>query len=157
MKISDFLKLITAILVSQAAGVIGSFFTVSAISNWYDQLVKPTLIPPGWVFAPAWITLYTLMGISLFLVWKSYGSNKKRMAVIIFFIQLFLNALWSILFFGMENPLLGLINIFILLGVIILTIIIFYQISKKAAYLLIPYLVWVGFAAYLNYAIWVLN
>ncbi len=158
MKVKNFLKLIIAVAVSLSAGVIGSFFTSPAIPGWYAALQKPALNPPGWVFAPVWTVLYILIGISLFLIW-SEGVKKKEIktAIIIFFVQLFLNASWSFVFFGMKNPGWALVNIVSLWLIIAVMMILFYKINKKAAYLLTPYIIWVGFASYLNYAIWILN
>ena len=158
-------KLIISIAICELAGIIGSFFTVSSVSTWYVDLQKPVLNPPSWVFGPVWITLYALMGVALFLIWKQHSNILEnvrmlqiwKIGIVVFFIQLFLNALWSILFFGMQNPLFSLIEIVILWIAILLTIIVFYRISKPASYLLMPYILWVSFAMYLNYAIWVLN
>lgn len=159
MKINNALKLIIAIVVSELAGIIGSIFTVSAIPNWYARLVKPALNPPAWVFGPVWTTLYALMGIALFLVWKSpsVAPKERRRGVVLFFIQLFLNAIWSIIFFGLHSPGWALVDIVALWLAIVWTMFIFYKISKPAAYLLVPYLLWVSFASYLNYSIWLLN
>ncbi len=150
---NKFFKLIASLSIPQFAGIIGSFFTVSAISDWYVHLEKPLLTPPNWLFGPAWITLYFLIGFSLFLVWSS--ENKK--AMLVFFFQLFLNASWSILFFGLRSPLLGFINIILLLIAILLNIVVFYKISKTSAFLLVPYFLWTIFAAYLNFSILILN
>lgn len=157
------IKLILAIVVCQSAGIIGSFFTFSAISTWYAGLTKPSFSPPNWVFGPAWITLYTLMGISLFLVWLNWNKlvdnqrSKIKTALFIFAGQLILNSAWSIIFFGLKSPFWAFVEIVFLWLAIILTIITFGQISKTAALLLIPYILWVSFAAYLNYSIWQLN
>ncbi len=158
MKIKEFLRLIVAVVVSLSAGIIGSIFTSPAIPGWYAALQKPVLNPPGWVFAPVWTILYILMGISLFLIWRE-GVKKKEIktAIIIFFVQLFLNASWSFVFFGMKNPGWALVNIISLWLIIITMTILFHKINKKAAYLLIPYIIWISFASYLNYAIWILN
>ncbi len=158
MKLNNAAKLAIAIVVSEGAGAIGSVFTVSAIPNWYVGLAKPALNPPGWIFAPVWTTLYALMGIAAFLVWKK-GLEKKEVkaAIAAFSVQLFLNAIWSILFFGLHDPLFAFVDIVFLWIAILWTIIAFYKISRAAAYLLFPYLLWVTFAAYLNYSIWYLN
>lgn len=156
MKMSNFLKLITCVIVSEAAGVIGSFFTVSAIPTWYATLQKPPLNPPGWLFGPVWVTLYLLMGISLWLIWKSNAKEKKK-ALWLFFAQLILNAIWSPVFFGVQSIGGSLAIIVLLWVVIVLTILVFTKISKTAAWLLIPYILWVSFAAYLNFGIWILN
>ncbi len=158
MKINNTFKLIIAIVVSELAGVIGSLFTVSAIPTWYAGLVKPALNPPAWVFGPAWTTLYFLMGVAAFLIWKNGWERKDvRMALGVFGIQLFLNAIWSIIFFGLQSPALALVDIVLLWLAIVWTMFVFYKISKPAAYLLMPYILWVGFASYLNYSIWMLN
>jgi translocator protein len=154
----DFSKFVIAIAVSQLAGIIGSFFSATSVSSWYTTLIKPELNPPSWVFGPVWITLYFLMGIALFLIWKKgLKTSDVKVAIKIFTLQLILNTSWSIVFFGLQNPALALINVITLLILIIWTIKVFYKISKISSYLLIPYLLWVLFATYLNYAIWILN
>jgi len=158
MRLNNIFKLIIAVVASELAGVIGSLFTVSAIPTWYAGLVKPALNPPSWVFGPVWTTLYFLMGIAAFLVWRMGWERKEvKMALGVFGIQLFLNAIWSIIFFGLHNPGWALADIALLWLTIVWTIALFYKISKPAAYLLAPYLLWVSFASYLNYAILVLN
>lgn len=155
---SDWLKLVIAVVVSELAGIIGSIFTISAIPTWYAALAKPALNPPSWLFAPVWTTLYLLMGIAAFLVWrKGWEQKEVRIALFIFGIQLILNALWSIIFFGLHNPAWALVNIIGLWLAIVGAIVAFHKISRPAAYLLIPYIFWVSFAAYLNYSIWILN
>ena len=150
--------LIAAILLCEAAGLVGSIFTFPSIPGWYATLNKPSFSPPNWVFGPVWTTLYALMGISLYLVWKK-GQEKINIKIpLIFFgIQLFLNFLWSILFFGLHSPVLGLICIILLWLSIAATILSFYTISRNAAYLLIPYLLWDSFASILNADVWMLN
>ncbi|PIQ75482.1 MAG: TspO protein [Candidatus Portnoybacteria bacterium CG11_big_fil_rev_8_21_14_0_20_40_15] len=165
MKVNNFFKLIIAIAVSEMAGIIGSFFTISAIPTWYAGLAKPALNPPAWVFGPAWTTLYALMGVSLFLVWKQHShilENVRmlrmwKIGIAAFFVQLSLNAVWSIIFFGLHSPGWALADIALLWLAIVWTIAVFYKISKPAAYLLLPYILWVSFASYLNYSIWMLN
>ncbi|HZJ41007.1 MAG TPA: TspO/MBR family protein [Candidatus Saccharimonadales bacterium] len=155
MKISNPAKLIIAILVSEAAGGIGAIFTTAAIPTWYATLSKPALNPPNWVFAPVWTSLFILMGIAAFLIWKQGTDNPKVIeALKIFLSQLTLNALWSFIFFGLHNPGLAFLEIIFLWLAILATILSFYKISRAAAYLLIPYILWVSFAAYLNFAIW---
>lgn len=158
MKISNPIKLIISLVVCQLAGIIGSLFTMSKIPSWYMNINKPELAPPNWVFGPVWTTLFILMGIALYLVWKQ-GINKKdvKNALYIFGVQLILNVLWSIIFFGLENPGAAFIEIISLWISILLSIIYFYKISKPASYLLIPYIAWVSFASYLNFMIWGLN
>ncbi len=151
-------KLIVSIIACQLAGVIGSVFTTPAIPTWYAALAKPTFTPPSWLFAPAWITLYLLMGISASLVWR-VGLDQKRVrtALILFLVQLVLNALWSVAFFGLQSPLGGIIVIVLLWAAILLTTLKFFRISTPAGALLVPYIAWVTFAATLNAYIYVLN
>jgi tryptophan-rich sensory protein len=152
------LMIIASILVCLIAGLIGMIFTSSAIPTWYAGLEKPSFNPPNWIFGPVWTTLYILMGISLYLVW-SKGIEKKEVqqGMLFFGIQLFINALWSIIFFGLHQPLIAFIEIIIMWIMILITIIKFYNISKPAAYLLIPYILWVSFASVLNLFITMLN
>jgi tryptophan-rich sensory protein len=151
-------QLIIAIGVCESAGVIGSLFTFDAITDWYSMLQKPALNPPSWLFAPVWTVLYALMGISAFLIYqKGWKQKEVKRALVVFGIQLFLNAIWSIIFFGLRLPGLALIDIVLLWMAILVTIITFAKISKPAAWLLLPYLAWVSFAAYLNAAIVYLN
>lgn len=158
MKISNSIKLIISLVICQLAGIIGSLFTMSKIPTWYMTLNKPELAPPNWIFGPVWTTLFILMGIALYLVWKQ-GIDRKdvKIALCIFGTQLILNVLWSIIFFGLENPGSAFIEIISLWISILLSIIYFYKINKTAGYLLIPYIAWVSFASYLNYMIWWLN
>jgi tryptophan-rich sensory protein len=151
------LKLFISIIICQLAGIIGAFFTTPNIDTWYQTIVRPDWTPASWVFAPVWITLYTLMGIALFFVWEKKGSVNIKKAVSVFGFQLVLNSLWSIIFFGFNNITLALVEILILLGAIIWTMVEFRKISKIAFYLLIPYLLWVCLATALNFNIWILN
>lgn len=126
--------------------------------DWYDALIKPALNPPSWIFSPVWTVLYIMMAVSAFLVWKKGWKRKEvRLALAMFGVQLALNLIWSPLFFGLQNPLLALVDIIVMLAAIIWTIILFYKLSRPAAYLLIPYFLWVSFATYLNFSIWWLN
>lgn len=150
-------KVLIAVIICQLAGIIGSVFTADAIPGWYSTLVKPEFSPPNWVFAPVWIALYTLMGVSLYLVWKKKDTKDTTPALLVFFAQLVLNAVWSIVFFGLQSPFYALIIIVFLWVLIAGSIYFFYPISKKAAYLLVPYILWVSFAAILNYYIFALN
>jgi len=157
-KLKAIIKLLVSIAVCQCAGLIGSVFTMSAIPIWYATLQKPSFTPPNWLFAPAWGTLYLLMGISAFLIWRRGLADKQvKIALMVFAIQLILNALWSVAFFGFESPLSGVIVIVVLWLAILLTILRFSKISLVAAILLLPYLLWVSFASVLNISIWVLN
>ena len=154
----NWLALIGFIVLSLLAGAIGSLFTFSAIPAWYSTLAKPSFAPPNWLFAPVWTTLYVLMGVSAYLIWqKGWQKKPVRFALSIFGVQLFLNALWSILFFGLRSPLYGLLGIIPLWLSIAYCIRLFWPLNRKAAYLLIPYLLWVSFASLLNLAIWMLN
>jgi benzodiazapine receptor len=158
MKSRDIVRLIVSIVACQGAGLIGSLFTTTAIPTWYAGLQKPSFTPPNWAFAPAWITLYILMAVAAFLIWRK-GLEQKgvRPALIIFLIQLVLNTLWSIVFFGLESPLYGIVVIIALWIAILLTMIKFFKLSTIAGALLTPYIAWVSFAAVLNVAIWTLN
>jgi len=153
----DWLALIGFVVLSQAAGAVGSLFTFSAIAGWYLELARPALSPPNWVFGPVWNTLYILMGVAAFLVWKRGSGPRVRRALLVFGLQLSLNALWSVLFFGLQSPALGLMCIAALWLSIVWTIVLFGKVSRPAARLLWPYLAWVTFASYLNAAIWLLN
>lgn len=157
MKLIDILKLVTSILFCQLAGFLGSLFTTPAIPTWYATLNKPSFTPPNWIFSPVWISLYILMGISLFIVWRRQDHPQFKIAFIFFFVQLILNILWSAAFFGLRLPLLGLIDIVLLWIAILFTIKNFLKVSKFAGVLLISYLLWVSFAALLNFSLWVLN
>jgi tryptophan-rich sensory protein len=151
-------KLLACVLLCQLAGVIGSVFTASSLENWYLLLEKPAFTPPSWVFFPAWVILYTLMGISLYLVWERGSQGQEiKMGLLIFGIQLGLNVLWSFLFFGLKSPYYAFVEIVLLWLAIFLTILKFRKISKTASYLLFPYILWVSFAMLLNYYIWILN
>ena len=154
MKI-NYLKLIVSIIICQLAGIIGSIFTADSVSTWYLTLNKPFFNPPNWIFGPVWITLYLLIGISLYLIWNNKNFNKT--GIYFFSAQLVLNTLWSILFFGLKNPLLAFIEIIILWIFILLTMIYFYRTSKTATYLLLPYILLVTFAAILNISLFILN
>lgn len=155
-------KLIISLSLPLLSGFLGSFFTSPSIPGWYASLVKPSFNPPSWIFGPMWTLLYILMGISVYLVWSSSSSslfNKKnnKTAVYLFWIHLFFNAIWSMIFFGMQNIGLAMLDILIIWTFIVVLIIKFWRINKVSAYLLIPYLLWVSFASLLNFSIWVLN
>ena len=173
--------LIFFILLCLATGAVGGLFTADAISTWYPSIVKPVFNPPNSVFGPVWTILYILMGVSLFLVWRNnwkvknsllvpkrgawnkwserfwVGDWQKQNVVLIFALQLALNVLWSYLFFSLHNPGLAFFEILALWFSIVYLIVNFYRVSKPAAWLLAPYIVWVSFAIYLNYSIWILN
>jgi len=152
------IQFFVAIAACLLAGLIGSIFTTPAIPTWYAALAKPALTPPAWVFAPVWTVLFILMGIALYIVWsKGWGQKKVQVAMVIFAVQLALNVLWSYLFFGLQAPFFALLEIGLLWVAILMTICAFYRVSIPAAALLVPYLLWVTFAAYLNYGIYALN
>jgi translocator protein len=158
VNIRNILRLVVSIVACLAAGAVGSVFTRNAILTWYAALEKPPFNPPNWLFAPVWTLLYILMGIAAFLVWRKGLENRQvRTALILFLIQLVLNALWSVVFFGLESPLYGFIVIVVLWVAILFTILKFYRISLASSVLLWPYLLWVTFAAVLNSSIWLLN
>ena len=156
----NYKKLIICLGLPQLAGLVGSIFTVSAIPAWYAGLQRPTFSPPNWVFGPAWILLYILMGISAYLIWSAHAkapARQSKSSLILFWIHLFFNATWSIIFFGLQSPFWALLNIIIIWLFIIVLMIKFWKINKWATYLLIPYFLWVSFASILNYFIWYLN
>ena len=158
MNWNDVIKLVISMLASFAAGGIGSLFTFKAIPTWYAGLRKPPYTPPNWAFGPVWTILYILMGISVFLVWqKGLDTSGAILAFVLFWIQLLINALWSVIFFGMKSKGGGVITIIILWLLILATIVTFFRVSNWAGALLIPYIVWVSIASYLNIGIWVLN
>ena len=146
------------ILLSQLAGIVGSFFTVSALADWYAFLNKPAFNPPDWIFGPVWVTLYTMMGLAAYLVWlKRDEQSIARPALIFFAVHLLFNSLWSIIFFGLQNLWLAFGEIMILWIMIAVLIKLFYRIDKRSAYLMLPYLLWVSFAMLLNFSLWQLN
>jgi len=155
------------IIACESAGILGSLFTIQSIPTWYATLIKPPFAPPNWLFAPVWTVLYALMGIAAFLIWekktasrampKSAKLNMVSAALNMFGIQLILNALWSVVFFGLRSPLFGLFIIFLMLFTIAITMWRFYFIDKRAFWLMVPYLLWVGFATLLNFYIFALN
>ncbi len=157
MKIKDILKLVISIILCQLAGFLGSLFTTPAIPTWYKTLRKPFFTPPNWIFGPVWISLFILMGISLFMVWRRQNHPLFKTALIFFFVQLILNVLWSAAFFGLRSPLLGFVDIALLWVAILLTIQHCLRISRMAGLLLLPYIIWVSFAVALTFSLWILN
>jgi len=157
-KLLDISKFLISILLCQFAGIIGSIFTMPAIPTWYSSLKKPSFAPPNSWFGPVWITLFALMAIAAFIVWhKGLSEPGVKTALIIFVIQLILNVLWSVAFFGLRSPIGGLMVIVSLWIAILATVIIFSGMSKIAGLLLVPYIVWVSFATVLNFLLWRLN
>ena len=158
MTITTVFKIFISILICLGIGFIGSLATQSSIDTWYTTLNKPSFNPPNWVFAPVWSTLFILMGVSGGLVWsKGFHHAWVKTALYHFGFQLILNASWSIAFFGYQSPLAALFIIATLIVMVILTMKWFKIVSPLAAYLLIPYLVWLLFAAVLNFEVWRLN
>ncbi|HEX2653415.1 MAG TPA: TspO/MBR family protein [Xanthobacteraceae bacterium] len=150
--------LLVLLMIVAAVGWYGGVVTLPKIPNWYAGLVKPSFNPPPWVFGPVWTSLYILMAIAAWRVWSSEAPQRaKRTALVLFGIQLFLNALWSPLFFGAERPLWAFVDIVLLCGFVVLTLVRFAQIDRPAGWMLAPYLVWIVFAAVLNGAIVFLN
>jgi tryptophan-rich sensory protein len=181
MKYNNLLKLLISIIICELAGFVGSVFTMPEINGWYKNLNKPSFNPPSWIFGPVWTIIFILMGISLYIVWSKKweiknktksdkikawnslsqkffsGSWQKANIILIFVTQLTLNVLWSIIFFGAHSPGVAFFEILMLWVAIIFTIINFYRVSKNAALLLIPYILWVSFAGFLNLFIWIIN
>ena len=156
---SKYLKIIYCVAICLAVGYLSSNVTQSSIKTWYPTIEKPIFNPPNWVFAPVWTMLFIMMGIAAGMVWNKLETNKElvKKGLLFFTVQLLLNALWSYLFFGLNNILLALIEIVLLWLIIYETYHIFKQIDKRASYLLIPYLAWVGFATILTGTIYWLN
>tara|TARA_R110002051_G_scaffold181460_1_gene251051 strand:+ start:146761 stop:147255 length:495 start_codon:yes stop_codon:yes gene_type:complete len=147
-----------AVAICLLIGFLSSTVTQSSIVDWYPSLNKPSFNPPNWIFAPVWSVLYILMGIAAGLVWaRGFHHIWVKTALYHFIFQLLFNALWSIVFFGLQEPFWALLVIFTLLVLIILTIKWFKVVHRTAALLMIPYLLWVCFATVLNYKIWELN
>ena len=138
-------------------GAIAGLFTADAVPEWYETLNRPSFNPPNWIFAPVWTTLYILLGISLFLIWKQHSSKERNLAILIFLLQLILNFSWSFIFFYFNMIGLALIEIILLWINIIIMLVLFYKIKPIAAYINIPYLLWVAFAILLNASYYFLN
>ncbi|HQW55150.1 MAG TPA: tryptophan-rich sensory protein [Saprospiraceae bacterium] len=151
------LKLVVSILLPLGLGAIAGIFTAKAIPEWYATLNQPSFNPPNWIFGPVWTSLYILLGISFFLIWKQPATKERNRAISIFLIQLVLNFAWSFLFFYFHQIGLALIDIIVLWILIITMLILFYRIKPLAAYINIPYLLWVTFASILNASYFVLN
>ncbi len=156
---NKYFKILIMVATCLAVGYLSSYATRSGNEEWFPTLVKPSFNPPAWVFSPVWSTLYIMMGIAAGLVWDQIDAKRElvRKALLFFAVQLALNGLWSILFFGLRNPLLALIEIIILWLMIYETYVQFGKINRVSGYLFIPYLLWVSFATVLNASIWWLN
>jgi len=151
------LEVFIAIVIAQIAGFLGSIFTTSSINSWYNTLNKPSWNPPNWIFAPVWTTLFIFMGIASYLIWRNKRNPLSKKTLVLYFIHLIFNILWSVFFFGLKNPFMALLEIIALWIIILVLIMKFYKINKTAAYLMIPYLAWVSFATILNASIVILN
>lgn len=154
--LSHWINSLKYIGICEAVGLAGSVFTSKSIPNWYDQLQKPSITPPSWVFGPVWTLLYALMGISASII-SQKKEQGKSVGMTVFYLQLLLNFLWTVIFFGMRSPFAGLVEIFILWIFIAVTIILFWKLSPSAALLLVPYLLWTSFASVLNFQFWRIN
>lgn len=151
------LGLVLSLMICFTASGVGALFTTPQIEGWYSTLNRPSYAPPNWVFGPVWTALYAMMAVAAWLVWKTAESKDAKVPLSLFGIQLLLNVLWSVLFFGMENPFLAFCEILVLWLFILATTISFVRISSAAGLLMVPYLLWVSFAAALNYGFWTLN
>jgi translocator protein len=151
-------KFIIAVFICEAVGIVSGLLTQNEMTTWFSSLNKPSWNPPAYLFGPVWTTLYFLMGVSLWLVWKSNAPETQKLrAELTFALQLFLNFMWSILFFKCHSPALAFVDIILMIVTILMTIGRFARMSKLAAWLLVPYLMWVCFATVLNYRIWAMN
>lgn len=157
MKKNEVVKLITAVSLTVVLGGVGGWVTAPEIPAWYAGLTKPSFNPPNWLFGPVWTTLYILMGISFYLVWKQPVSKERNRALLLFTVQFILNFCWSFIFFGMHETGWALAEMIVLWIMILITIFSFIRFSATAAWLLVPYILWVSFAMVLNAAIWRLN
>jgi tryptophan-rich sensory protein len=159
MKITsrDWIALLIFMAVSFGAAFIGSLFTSVSVDGWYRMLPKPAWTPPSWIFGPVWTLLYLAMAIAAWLVWRRRLFSNVSTALSLFAVQLILNAAWSALFFGLQSPVLAFVNIVLLWGAILATMIAFARVTKISGWLFAPYILWVTFAAALNFAIWRMN
>ncbi len=158
LQVSDIVSLVVAIIIPLVVGGLGGAATASAIPTWYQSLDKPAWNPPNWVFGPVWTLLYVLMGVAAWLVWRRGWDNPQvQGALAIFGIQLLLNLFWSLIFFGLRSTGWAVLEIVVLWGFILATVVQFYRLESVAGLLLIPYQLWVTFAAALNAAVWQLN
>lgn len=153
---SKAVSLLLSVLIPNAAGGVGALATASSVNTWYRGLRKPSWNPPGWLFGPVWTLLYTMMGVASWLVSRSHSPRKER-ALRLYGIQLGLNTLWSVIFFGLRRLDLALVEIVPLWGAILATLTSFYQLNPVAGLLLVPYQLWTTFAAALNFEVWRLN
>lgn len=158
MDAGDIIKLVISILACFLAAGIGSLFTAKSVKQWYPKLKKPRFTPPNRVFGPVWTVLYILMAISVFFIWKEgLETEGVLIAFVLFWVQLIVNAIWSVVFFGKRAKGGGVVTIVILWLLILATIITSFRVSALAGGLLIPYIIWVSIASYLNTGVWLLN
>jgi translocator protein len=157
MKTSQIIKLLISLALPLGLGAIAGIFTAKAIPGWYASLNSPSFSPPDWLFGPVWTTLYILMGISLFLIWKLDPGKERNLAIFAFLFQLLLNFMWSFLFFYFKMIGFAFIEIVVLWISILLMLLLFYKIKPLAAYINIPYILWVTFATLLNAGYFYLN
>jgi len=157
MKSGTVIKLVVSIGVCLLAGIIGAIPTMQAIPTWYATLNKPSFTPPNWVFGPVWTILFILIGIALFFVWESPRNRARDVGIILFAVQLAANVGWNFTFFGLESALYGVLAIIPLWILIAATIYQFNKVSRWAAYLMVPYILWVSIATILNIAIYLWN
>jgi benzodiazapine receptor len=157
MNKSQIIKLLVSLALPLGLGAIAGLFTAEAVPEWYATLNRPSFAPPNWVFGPVWTTLYVLMGISLFLIWKQPKSKKRDQAVLVFFVQLALNFGWSFIFFYFNRIGLALVEVVLLWVSIVVMLVLFYKIKPLAAFINIPYWLWVTFATVLTAAYFWLN
>lgn len=157
MSRTNIIKLIVSLFLPLCVGVVAGIFTSQAVPTWYATLNRPFFNPPNWVFGPVWTTLYILLGISFFLIWKEEATKARDLAIKVFLIQMLLNFAWSFIFFYFNLIGAALIEIILLLISIALMIYLFYKIKRFAAYLNIPYFLWVSFATILNAGYYFLN
>ena len=157
MSNNRWLMLLFFLFLCYGAAVLGSVWTSSSVGTWYAELRKPSFNPPNWIFAPVWSVLYFLMALSVWLVWREANWGGAKLALTLFFAQLALNVAWSGLFFGLRRPGTALVEIVLLFGTIVATALAFRPVSGLAFWLMVPYAMWVAFAALLNFKIWQLN
>lgn len=154
---SQVVGLLFSLMICFAAGGVGALATTQGLDSWYDTLDKPTWNLPNWIFGPVWTTLYCLMGVAVWWIWRAGEWKEVKPAITIFIVQLVLNSVWSLLFFGLQNPGAALIEIVVLWLTIVATTVLFFRRSVFAGGLMVPYLLWVSFASLLNFMIWNLN
>ncbi|MFB6106465.1 MAG: TspO/MBR family protein [Halobacteriaceae archaeon] len=154
---ADLPGLVVSVLACELVGSAPAVVTATGSGSWYATLTRPALAPPNWVFGPVWTTLFVLLGVAAYLVIRDGRGRTRRVALALFVGQYVLNVAWTLTFFGSESVAGGLAVILALLVGIVATMVAFARVRRAAALLLVPYLLWVGFATYLNYAFWTLN